>query len=181
MVEKQKLASDGISPSTLKEIYQCLYIKQIVEGSKTEVLMMPGRELQGMNKQGSGFSLSSISHLESVREHLNADIVIFCTGFRSAIPGCLEPIADQLHWEEDGILSMQDNYQVHWDGEAENRIYAVNASRHHHGIVDPQTSLMAWRSATIVNDLLGYPLYNLDQTGLVQWSALTRSAQTNVA
>ena len=181
VVEKQKLASDGISPSTLKEIYQCLYIKKVVENNPAEMLLMPGRELTGMSRQSGGFGLNAYSHLESVREQLNADIVIFCTGFRSAIPECIEPLVDRLGWEDDGILSMKDNYQVNWEGESENRIYAVNTSRHHHGIVDPQTSMMAWRSATIVNDLSGYPLYNLKQNSMVQWSALTGSAQTNVA
>ncbi|HCB40413.1 MAG TPA: lysine 6-monooxygenase, partial [Gammaproteobacteria bacterium] len=94
---------------------------------------------------------------------------IFCTGFKTVIPGCLEPLLDRVGWEEDGLLAMQDNYQVRWEHGQQNHIYAVNASRHHHGIVDPQTSLMAWRSANIVNDLLGYRLYNLEQNSFVQW------------
>jgi lysine N6-hydroxylase len=112
---------------------------------------------------------------------LDADIVIFCTGFKTVIPACLESLADDIQWEGDGLLSMQDNYQVNWTYGNRNRIYAVNASRHHHGIVDPQTSLMAWRSANIVNDLVGYRLYKLDHPGFVQWGIQQRDKQRNVA
>lgn len=172
-VEKQKLASDGISPSTLKNIYQSLYHAQVVQGDKDKYVLMPGREVLGMAESGPAYCLDVQYPKQALMEHLNVDILIFCTGFKSVVPTCLEPLAEDLNWESDGVLSMTDNYRVQWHNGDENRIYAVNASRHHHGIVDPQTSLMAWRSASIVNDLLGYSLYQLDQPTMVQWQPLT--------
>ncbi|MBA55400.1 MAG: lysine 6-monooxygenase [Pseudomonadales bacterium] len=180
VVAKQKLASDGISPSTLKEIYQALYQIKIVQGKDKDYLMLPAREVVGMHKQGTHFQLT-VDHHHQTQEVLDADIVIFCTGFKTVIPACLESLADDIQWEGDGLLSMQDNYQVNWTYGNRNRIYAVNASRHHHGIVDPQTSLMAWRSANIVNDLVGYRLYKLDHPGFVQWGIQQRDKQRNVA
>lgn len=176
MVEKQKLASDGISPSTLKEIYQSLYHAKIVHKNKDKFVLMPGRTLINMHKQTNGFGLEVDYPQMSTIEKMDADIVIFCTGFKSVVPGCLEPLADELHWESEGVFSMQDNYRVNWNGDQHNRIYAVNASRHHHGIVDPQTSLMSWRSAIIANDLLGYELYPLNQPTMVQWEPLQQQS-----
>lgn len=175
MVDKQKLASDGISPSTIIEIYQALYQARMVNGQDDQFALMPGRSLVDMHKQGNHYVLNVEYPQQSTHEQWNADVVIFCTGFKSVVPSCLEPLADDLQWEAEGLFSMKDNYQVNWKGDQENRIYAVNASRHHHGIVDPQTSLMAWRSATIVNDLLGYDLYRLDQPTMVQWQPVQTS------
>ena len=172
VVEKQKLASDGISPSTLKDIYQALYHQHVVAGGSERFVLMPGRTLEDMDNVGSGYLLNVHFPQQSTVEQMEADIVIFCTGFKPVVPACLEPLADDFIWETEGVFSMEDNYRVKWRGNDENRIYAVNASRHHHGIVDPQTSLMAWRAAVIVNDLVGYELYRLDQPSMVQWAAL---------
>ena len=180
VVAKQKLASDGISPSTLKEIYQSLYQVKMVQGRNKAYQMLPAREVVAMHKQAGHFQLA-VEHQHQAGEVLDADVVIFCTGFKTVIPACLESLADDIHWEEDGLLSMRDNYQVNWQHADSNRIYAVNASRHHHGIVDPQTSLMAWRSANIVNDLLGYTLYKLDHAGFVQWGVEQQDKERYVA
>jgi lysine N6-hydroxylase len=177
-VAQQKLASDGISPSTLQEIYQKLYQIQIVQERNADIQLMPSRQLVAMQKRGVGFGLD-IVHSHEAAEQIEADVVIFCTGFRAVIPACLEPLAHLLHWDDEGVLSMQDNYQVNWQHAHQNRVYAVNASRHHHGIVDPQTSLMAWRAANIVNDLLGQSLYKLDHKSFVQWGA-SESAQERI-
>ncbi|MDY6919334.1 MAG: SidA/IucD/PvdA family monooxygenase [Pseudomonadota bacterium] len=168
LVARQKLASDGISPSTLVDIYQSLYEIQMVQGRNKDYALMPGRQLVQMQRHGDHYRLQ-VQHHRQAEEWLEADVVIFCTGFKSVVPACLEPLVDRIHWQEDGCLAMQDNYRIRWQGSERNRIYAVNASRHHHGIVDPQTSLMAWRGANIVNDLLGQPLYQLEQAGMVQW------------
>lgn len=182
VVARQKLASDGISPSTLREIYQSMYQIQVVNGQAKSLAMLPGRQLTAMQKQRAGYGLTlhcsdgehngdGMQSGVGKTEKLQADVVIFCTGFRTVIPPSLEPLMESICWEDDGVFSMQDNYQVNWEYAERNRIYAVNASRHHHGIVDPQTSLMAWRAANIVNDLLGYDLYKLDQGSFVQWGS----------
>ena len=181
MVDKQKLASDGISPSTLKQIYQHLYQTKVVETNPTPYLLMPGRELLGMEKTGNSYGLRVAYDQLGEAEYLQADVVIFCTGFKSVVPACLEPLAEDLKWEADGVLSMQDNYRVRWSGGDHNSIYAVNASRHHHGIVDPQTSLMAWRAATIVNDLLGHQYYQLEQPTMVNWCVAQNKLESEVA
>ena len=46
-----------------------------------------------------------------------------------------------------------------------------NAGRASHGIADPQLALLAWRSATILNDALGRGAFALDgENTLVEWS-----------
>jgi lysine/ornithine N-monooxygenase len=51
------------------------------------------------------------------------------------------------------------------------RIYVLSGGLHSHGIAEPQLSLMAWRSAVIVNDLADRPRYRLqDPRPPIQWS-----------
>jgi lysine N6-hydroxylase len=46
-----------------------------------------------------------------------------------------------------------------------------NAGRASHGIADPQLALLAWRAATILNDVLGRRAFALDGAGsLIEWS-----------
>lgn len=41
-------------------------------------------------------------------------------------------------------------------------MYVQNAARPRRGVADPNLSLMAWRSATIVNSLAGKRIYDLE-------------------
>ncbi len=52
----------------------------------------------------------------------------------------------------------------------QNRIYAVNAGIHSHGSAEGGLSLMAWRSARILNHLLGKPCFDLaPNASMIQW------------
>jgi lysine N6-hydroxylase len=74
------------------------------------------------------------------------------------------------------ILCKQTGYHYHpdfsiqWDGHPRNKIYVQNAARNARGIADPNLSLMAWRSAAIINDLVGRQHYTIqDSKDLPLW------------
>lgn len=68
------------------------------------------------------------------------------------------------------------HFEVQWEGPANHWLYAVNAGRHSHGILAPQLSLMAWRSATI---LTGRRVLDLaDDDGPIAWHVLERPGCT---
>jgi lysine N6-hydroxylase len=73
----------------------------------------------------------------------------------------MEALLPRMASDHCGRPVVQENFQLSWDGPSDHRLYAVNFSRHGHGIAEPQTSLMAWRSATILNDMLGYDAFPL--------------------
>ena len=53
-------------------------------------------------------------------------------------------------------------------------IFVVNASMQTHGIAEPQLSLMAWRSARILNRVMGRDLFDLSMPpALIQWRSGT--------
>lgn len=162
IVAEQKLASDGNTPSYLADLYRELYQLKHVEKDPREISLFACRKLQSV-KEENGFTLKVENTFRDTVEEYKADIVVLCTGFQSLLPNVLEPLAGRLAIDSEGRLQCGRSYAVEWDGPRENRIYALNFSRHRHGIVDPQTSLMAWRSATVVNDLVGKPVYQTSQ------------------
>lgn len=172
VMHSQKLASDGISPDTLKSIYRKLYEYNIDEGIGFNLSMRPNRELFAMSKDTNGYQLDALNGLTQKVESCEADVVILCTGFEFKLPDYLGPIKDRLGLDEKGRYKLGRNFHVEWDGPEENRIYAVNAGRHSHGIAEPQMSLMCWRSATIINDLLGHNAFDISQSmNMVDWCA----------
>ena len=86
---------------------------------------------------------------------INADIIILATGFTTKLPDFLSNLKSKFIFDNENRPSVNKDYSL--EGEfGENQIYVMNYSRHGHGIADPQTSLMSWRSAIIANSLLEY-------------------------
>lgn len=170
-VAAQKLAGDGISPATLREIYRHVYDLAHVAGAPHRFALLPGRELIACERRGRRiFSLVLRNRLSGAVEARQADCLILCTGYRFAMPDCLEPLRPRLDVCADGRFALGPDFTIAWDGPPERRIFAQNAGRHSHGIAEPQLSLMAWRSAIIVNTLLGRTHYDVGgDRPLIDW------------
>lgn len=109
--------------------------------------ILPYRNLVDIRKTESGYEAILENNFHHLHETLEADIVILSTGFRIGIPKIFDNIKDILHFDEQGRFIIRRNFDLDWKGTQENKIYALNFSRHRHGISEPQTSLMARRSA----------------------------------
>ncbi len=170
IVESQKLKSDGISPSTLREIYHLLYQRRHLSAGEHKLALLPGREVMALQESGEGFNLTTHNQMIGEGEALQADIVILCTGYRTQLPELLQPLTGRMEFDSEQRPRLDQNFKVLWDGPSDRRIYMQNTARHSHGIADPQLSLMAWRSASIVNDLLGRQVYDIEQCPpVVNW------------
>lgn len=74
--------------------------------------------------------------------------------------------------DANGGLRLDEDFAAVWDGPPDRRIFVQNAARCSHGIYEPQLSLMAWRSARIVNTLTGREVFDLDCDDLlIQWTS----------
>lgn len=178
IVEQQKLASDGISPSTLQTIYQAMYEQHVSGQAQPRVQLLPNRSLQTV-QDGAPYLLTAENGHDGAQEQHVADIIILATGFSNQLPACLTPLLSHLQLDAQQQLQLDRHYRVALSAEAqtsahgERRIYAVNHGRYSHGIAEPQMSLMCWRSATIINDLLDRPQFDLlDNLSFVQWQSL---------
>lgn len=170
-VASQKLASDGISLATLQALYRTLYRIVHVEGDPGRVELLPARELVEVARSGH-YRLAAINTHDGEREFFDTDVLVLCTGFESGLPDCLAPLAERIELETSGDPALNEAFAAAWDGPRDNRLYLLNAGRHSHGIAEPQLSLMAWRSARVLNDLLGRACFNVEAGGgLLSWHA----------
>lgn len=152
----QVLASDGVSLSTLRTIYQRCYLHRFVRGDHEFVALYPNRNVTRVSN-GAGQSWHVMAELNDhpgMVDHIKTDVIVWATGFRPTSLRVLSPIADRIDWEASETLIDQD-FAVRWDGPPDHNIFVQNAARQQRGLADPNLSLIAWRSRRIVDRMLG--------------------------
>lgn len=159
IVKAQKLASDGNTPHYLERLYNDLYQLKHVQKADLDFKILPQRGLIGLEKTATGHKAIVQNNFLRSTETLEADVIILSTGFMITTPKILDPLKHLLSFDSEGRFIINRNFDLEWKGPAKNKIYALNFSRHRHGIAEPQTSLMAWRSATIINDMTNKEIY----------------------
>jgi lysine N6-hydroxylase len=154
--EQNVLTSDGISESTLRDIYQRCYVHRFINGSQDLLALLPNRTVAEVTEDRVGaWDLTVIGndHPEAV-EHVEVDVIVWATGFRCAPTDFLDPIAHRLAREGEEYRIDQD-FAIAWDGPPDRRVFLQNAAREQRGLADPNLSLIAWRSQRILDRLLG--------------------------
>lgn len=168
---EQKFLSDGISGELLEKIYRRMYELDFLKGGSGLYSLHPGRELICMSATPDSLMLTLQDRLSGQIESFNVDMVILCTGLEFKIPDFLYPLAGRIALEGNNFKVRQD-FSIEWDGPTSIKIYAQNAAKHSRGIADPNLSLMAWRSATIINSLMGKCVYDIAGSSTVfDWQA----------
>lgn len=152
-----KLASDGISASTLEEVYHSIYRHRFVERSNLETQLIPNATLTAVDRQSNGvINLSIRSNNQDKSFLVQCDVVVFCTGYRPAPLDFLGDLKDRFDMVGEEPRVRKD-FSVVWDGPESHKIYLQNASRLQRGIADPNLSLNAWRSQVILDSIRGKP------------------------
>jgi lysine N6-hydroxylase len=166
---EQKFASDGISPETLTKLYQAVYENRYRRARPAEISLRPGTELVQLVRSGSKWHLLIKHTATGLPALVETDLVVLATGYSYRVPQFLEPISPRLSMDGDEVV-LNEDFSATWDGPAWNRIYMHNAGRAQWGIADPNLSLIAWRSAKIINSLLRRNVYDVDDDlPLVDW------------
>ncbi|MCO4754448.1 MAG: SidA/IucD/PvdA family monooxygenase [Bacteriovoracaceae bacterium] len=153
--ESLLLTSDGNTPSYLQELYNELYLDKFYHKAFPAYDILPMRWLEALDRDSDHYVCRVKNRLNERDEDIEADIIILATGFKTKLPDFLDGLHDKISFDELGRPNMARDYKLVGDF-GENEIYTMNYSRHGHGIADPQTSLMSWRSAVIANALLGH-------------------------
>ncbi len=151
--KQQLLASDGNTPSYLQEFYNELYLDKFYKKQFCKYEIAPMNWLKDISFSSQGYTVSIECKLENNTYGEEFDIIILATGFSTKVPTYLDGIRKYLELDELGRPITQKNYELKTKLNG-NKIFAMNYSRHGHGIADPQTSLMSWRSSVIANSLL---------------------------
>ena len=177
MLAEQKFASDGISNSLLERIYQLLYQAEFLNGSGRCCSLYPRCELVELTPSAQGgWVLTLRDGFNCAVTTVEADIVIFATGSSYKPLPALNPIMNRLAHGDHGFI-VQDDYSIQWDGPQSLKIYIQNGAKHCRGVADPNLSLMAWRSAKIVNSLAAECIYDIAESNSVFDFARTADPQ----
>ncbi|MGC5052392.1 SidA/IucD/PvdA family monooxygenase [Micromonospora sp. DT48] len=162
LLKTHRLASDGISESTLRDIYRRLYYLDMAHAGQVRHHLRPACHVEALRPDGD-------RHVALVREldgtgrfEVPADVIVFCTGYRGGLPAYLAGLDPQPR-RDDGQLRISRDYRLDWGGPESLSIYVQNAAEHTHGIADPNLSLAAWRSARIINAIYGRQVYDTER------------------
>ncbi|MGP3980918.1 lysine N(6)-hydroxylase/L-ornithine N(5)-oxygenase family protein [Streptomyces sp. KR80] len=161
LLAETKLASDGIDLETLQQVYRRLYEIDCLGAPATKARLLPGREATTATRTADGWDVGLRNQISRGPETVSADVIVLSTGYHYESPACLAPIENRLA-RTDGLFDIDENYAIKWDGPENRKIYLQNGARHARGSADPNLSLLAWRSARIINDLVGYSRYEID-------------------
>jgi lysine N6-hydroxylase len=159
LLGEQKLASDGVSQDLLGRIYDRIYDLEFLAAVGRRVRLLPGHEVLDMQHTPAGCDLAVRDRWGASRT-IRADVIVLGTGYSYALPDAMQPLANRMIWDRDG-LPVRADFSVEWDGPPELHIYAQDVARQMRGVADPNLSLMAWRSAIIANSLLGRQAYDV--------------------
>lgn len=166
-VEQQKLASDGISRDLLAALARRFYELEFLAGVGRFFHLTPDTLLVAMERRGEHWRLDLHSPTLDAAETVDCDLVVLATGFEYLLPCYLEPLIERLDFDDAGNLCFREDYSIRWDGPPENKIFVQNAARHCRGVADPNLSLMAWRSAKIINSIAGRAVYDVAEVDVL--------------
>lgn len=168
-LNEQKLASDGNTPSYLLDLYRDLYQIKMINKDQRQIEIMPNRKAIELSKNDiDNQRLEIMYHNQFTKTNhtTSADIIILASGFQSVLPNFLQGIEDEIIFDKDNRLIVNMDFSVKMKREDAPLLFVQNHSKHMHGISEPQTSLMPWRSAKIINSLtnqlINYPIYTLN-------------------
>lgn len=168
IIREQVLTSDGVSMSSLQEIYQTQYEEHLRAG-RSPLTLLPGREVVAVRGRDGMISarcrLSTGGH-----EFREARYFVLATG-RCATPIPLDPdLAELVETDQDGEFMVADQYALRWKHGDRHHIHVQNRARLTHGINDPNLSLLSVRSALIVNALFDREVYAIrDEQTFTHW------------
>lgn len=150
------LTSDGISESTLKGIYQRVYSHRFLDGAPDLIALYPNREVVRVAPTSTAPWQLTLTHKDHphAAELLEADTVIWATGYRPAPAEFLAPLDSRL--EREGTeYKLDQHYAARWDGPPGHHVFIQNNARDQRGLADPNLSLVAFRAQRILDRIQG--------------------------
>jgi lysine N6-hydroxylase len=153
----------GISAETIGEIYDELY-ERTVGGGWPGVTLTPGVEVTGARQRDNRIELTLRHIHQGGTATVLTDAVVCATGYAERdLGGLLGPLAGRLRRDDAGRLVVGADYRLALDPPVSGSLFVQNAERHTHGVGAPDLGLAAWRSATILNEMCGEPVYPLPE------------------
>lgn len=158
LVSQQVLTSDGISSSTLRTLFQSNY-EDLLRTGCSPITMLPGRRVTSGEPEGQGVRLTCEG--PSRQETHDVRFVVVAAGRKPTPLPFDEQLEEMIETDTHGDVVVEEDYSLRWKGQDRHRIFAQNRARFIHGLPDANLSLLAMRSAVIINSLFGKEVFDV--------------------
>lgn len=153
----------GIAASTLAQIHELLYQRHL-DPSLARPVLSPGVTVEGARKGDEGEVLLACRHRDGQSRFTHAtSLVIAATGYKERAPAFLQPLEPLIRRDSQGRYRVGPDYAIELDPSVSGRVFVANAEQHTHGSAGADLGMGAYRSASILNALVGRPLHRLPQ------------------
>ncbi|AEW93511.1 MULTISPECIES: lysine N(6)-hydroxylase/L-ornithine N(5)-oxygenase family protein [Streptomycetaceae] len=159
----------GIDHETIDAIHHELYQRALtISGDQDgvrwpDVTLTPGVTVRTAGRLGANRVELHLDHLrQGTQSRLVTDAVVLATGYRERpLDALLAPLDPYLRRDSAGRPRVDAHHRLVLDPAVRGAVHVQNAERHTHGVGTPDLGLGAWRSAVILNSLLGKEVYPL--------------------
>lgn len=172
LAEQQVLTSDGITDSTLRTIYQLNY-EELLRTEHSPVTMLPGCDVFRAKARDGELELTCAASGGTAT--YRARCAILATGYEPAPLPFDDELSALIEHDDCGQPIVGSDFAIRWSGGRDHRLFAQNRASHVHGLADRNLSLLAPRSATIINALFEREVFAVrDDCSSMVWSAPCR-------
>lgn len=176
VLSRQDALYKGISFALINRIYDLLY-ERTVAGDLGDVRMSTNCELRSVDTAARPLALT-FQHRELGREFTHhTDMLVLATGYEYRVPGFIEPLREQIQWDEHGRFVVNRDYSVAC---AHGGMFVQNAELHSHGFTASDLSIGPYRNGTILNKILGREQFRLERRIAFQDFGVPTGAATRI-
>jgi lysine N6-hydroxylase len=160
VLKAQDVLYKGMNISLINSIYDALYNRDLEENSN-KINLTTNCELRDITKGKGKELILQFYHREQEKEFLwSTDTLILSTGYSFELPSFLHKLKDRIQWDNRGRFAVNKNYSI---DKTNNEIFVLNAELHTHGFLAPDLGMAPYRNATILNEILGYTYYKMEE------------------
>ncbi|MFC5827955.1 lysine N(6)-hydroxylase/L-ornithine N(5)-oxygenase family protein [Nonomuraea insulae] len=168
LLSEQVATSDGVSMSSLQEIYRAEYEERLENGGRP-LTLLPGRDVVAVSGRG-GVVTMRCRLTTGGHEFREARHVVLATGREPAPLPFDAEMAEMVELDATGEPVVEQHYSLLWKHADQHRVFVQNRARFTHGINDPNLSLLSVRAAYIVNALFEREAYRIrDEHTFTVW------------
>ncbi|MCP2258413.1 lysine N6-hydroxylase [Streptoalloteichus tenebrarius] len=152
----------GISTTTLDEIHELLYRRELEHGL-ADVELRCGVAVESSGTDARGRPVLTCRHRDTGRvfEH-PTDLVVAATGYAPRRPAFLAPVEHLVRRDDRGRPVVRLDHSLELADEVGGcRVFVANAELHSHGVSSPNLDIAAVRNATILNAVTSREVYRL--------------------
>ncbi|GAB2838870.1 SidA/IucD/PvdA family monooxygenase [Streptomyces deserti] len=165
LVATQWQLHKGIDADTIAAIHDELY-RRSLDGGWPDAVLTPGVHVRTAGRIATTKVELHLEHTQQdTRSRLTTDAVVLATGYRERpLDRILAGLDPYLRRDSRDRPRIDEHHRLVLDPSvtgAGGHVYVQNAETHTHGVGAPDLGLAAWRSATILNSLIGKETYTL--------------------